>query len=120
MCVFVCIFLISVSSGYEDFKEFYFLLFFFRQGYVSDPWRHKMCVTFSIFDDDILENDESATVSLEGYNLPQNVNVLPNTTEILILDDDGMLIIVLPYLQNIIITMAVASKFNLVWPCFKS
>ena len=110
MCVFVCIFLISVSSGDDDIRGIFPRTIIFFQGSGSNPWSRKICVFFEINDDDILENDESVTVSLGSINLPQNVIVLPDTTEILILDDDGMLIIVVfPYLQNTIITIAVDS-----------
>ena len=112
MCVFVCIFIIFLSSCNDDFGGIFPRAIFFYKDNGSDPRSRKICVGIGISDDDILENDESFTVHLETINLPQNIFVSPNTTEINILDDDGMLIIiVLPYLQNTIITWVIASEF---------
>ena len=113
MCVFVCIFLISLSSG-DDLGRIFPGIIIFYQGSGSDPRSRKICIDIGITDDDILENDESLSVHLTTINLPRNVFVFPDTAEILILDDDGMLIVfVLPYLLNIIITRVEASTFNL-------
>ena len=93
MCVSVCIFLISLSPGDDDIGEIFPRVIIFYQGNGSDPRSHKICFGIGITDDDILENDESFTVSLETIDLPQNVILFQNTTEINILDDDGMLIL---------------------------
>lgn len=50
------------------------------------------CTTISIVDDDIVETNESFTISLgRTSDLNKRINLSPDSKQVTILDDDGML-----------------------------
>ena len=59
--------------------------------FTSDPSTHRQCFDVNITTDGVLEDTESFFLSLtlaEGSTVP--VNISPNTSNVDIIDDDGM------------------------------